>query len=31
MGRLDLAALESIRISDFDVLQLGRIERVPGR
>jgi hypothetical protein len=27
----DLAALESIRISDFDVLQLGRIERVPGR
>jgi hypothetical protein len=27
----DLAALGSIRISDFDVLQLGRIERVPGR
>ncbi len=27
----DLAALDSIRISDFDVLQLGRIERVPGR
>ncbi|HXO17307.1 MAG TPA: hypothetical protein VN909_03975 [Candidatus Dormibacteraeota bacterium] len=26
----DLAALDTIRIADFDVLSLGRIERVPG-
>jgi hypothetical protein len=26
----DLASLDAIRISDFDVLSLGRVERVPG-